>query len=60
MDEVYTCECGGQHWVIYGQRIKCVECGNRYLLRLMWPKHFNLNRGTLDETPNGPSLGEEE
>ena len=48
MEEVYTCICGGQAWVIYGDRLKCIECEKEYdiwedlqLDDLIPPKIFN-------------------
>jgi hypothetical protein len=30
MPEVYTCDCGGKTWTIYGQVIECNHCKNEY------------------------------
>jgi len=32
MEVVYTCECGGQTWTVYGWIIECTQCGTRYRL----------------------------
>lgn len=31
MEECGTCECGGQYWVIFRNRVECYECGSEIL-----------------------------
>lgn len=34
MDEIYTCTCGSQTWIIGEGKITCDSCGKDY--ELMW------------------------
>ena len=57
MEEVYTCSCGNQAWTIYGYRVECARCGNRFdLSGHQEPKIFNGRvrlkaRGRSSESP---------
>lgn len=48
MEECYTCECGNQRWIIFGDRIKCDLCNKDFTPRGFWnleiPENFNLMR----------------
>jgi len=35
MDEVYTCTCGGQAFMIHDDTITCANCGVEYMLRIL-------------------------
>jgi hypothetical protein len=35
MGEVYTCECGGNVWLIHGRKIECYDCSNMYVLAIV-------------------------
>lgn len=60
MDEVYTCCCGGQKWIIRNGAITCSKC-NRwyYLLGLQeTPKSFNETRRKHKHSQNpSPEAG---
>ena len=64
MDEVYTCKCGCQKWIIHDRFIECGSCSEKYYLRtviLTGPSEFNENYGIkkrLPEPPKGASDGE--
>lgn len=32
MNEQYQCNCGLEHWKIFPDRIKCVDCGTEFCL----------------------------
>lgn len=63
MDEVYTCICGNQKWIIAEQSIRCSKChtvyGGRDLFlqcisgiddcRMLSPKEFNKEFRTTKE-----------
>jgi len=45
MEEVYTCECKNQHFIIYFNKIKCVWCGMFYAVKPnVTPEQFNSSR----------------
>ena len=42
MDEVYTCRCGGQDWVIADSFVKCVFCKKKvFMIAMPNPGRFN-------------------
>lgn len=50
MDEIYTCPCDGQVWLIFEGKVCCNKCGKTYELEyvggsipyiLLKPKDFN-------------------
>ena len=43
MEEVYTCHCKNQSFVLYADRIECTKCKNKYhLVNMVAPKYFNV------------------
>lgn len=44
MDEVYTCLCGNQAWVIHDHFIVCTKCNHIHkIVPAVRPKVFNFN-----------------
>jgi len=42
MEEVYTCQCGGQAWVIGESKVTCAKCGTIYEVAcILPPEYFN-------------------
>ena len=42
MEEVYTCKCGNQSWVIYSGKIECNKCGIVHWIKMPFPANeFN-------------------
>jgi len=47
MDEVYTCDCGCQKWIIHDEFIECGKCSEKYYIRtviLTGAREFNAFR----------------
>ncbi len=41
MDNVYTCICGNQTWIIMEGAVRCTVCHNDYNVQLSPVKEFN-------------------
>jgi hypothetical protein len=41
MENVYTCSCGNQTWLVLEQAILCTKCNEKFPLQLMAVAEFN-------------------
>ena len=32
MDDIFTCDCGNQTWIVNALSLECVKCGNKYIM----------------------------
>ncbi len=41
MENVYTCSCGNQTWLVLEQAVLCTKCNEKFPLQLMPVVEFN-------------------
>jgi hypothetical protein len=41
MDNVYTCSCGNQTWVILDNAVRCAVCNEQFAVQLTPVRDFN-------------------
>lgn len=50
MDEVYTCKCGSQDWVIGSHYVRCVHCKKKvFMIAMPNPARFNAMQSELKD-----------
>jgi hypothetical protein len=41
MDNVYTCSCGNQTWIILDNAVRCTACNEQFAVHLTSVRDFN-------------------